>query len=528
MISKTTTQRPNKVSSVESGFADFVLAATPLKSNFGIAQSVFVRGLGLIYLIAITSWWTQIDGLVGSNGVTPAAPFVEAIKTHYGASAFWNAPSLFLINASDAALHWSCLFGVVLSALVIVGVMQGPSLLALWLIYLSLSTTGNVFMSFQWDALLLETGLLAMLIAPWRRLWVAPRQTLCPSRWIIGLLWFLAFKLMFLSGFVKIASLDRAWWFPGLSALTFHYETQPIAHVGGWWAHQLPIWVQKLSVALTYVIELVLPFFIFLGRRPRLIAFGGFAGLMVLIIATGNYTYFNLLTILICVPLLDDTLWPKFVRERVFREAESQRRSPLFLVAVGAPILVTSVSILFVDLVNGCARIRTNNPMATPIQWAPPLAQFHSCNSYGLFRVMTKERPEIIIEGSHDGQTWREYDFRWKPDRLNESPRLVAPHQPRLDWQMWFAALTYEYRGGRTQWFHNLMVRLLDGQPEVQQLLGENPFPDRPPTYVRARLYLYTFTTPAERRETGNWWKRELRGEYFPTIYRNTGSNMTF
>lgn len=510
----------------------FVLSASPLRSNFGIAQSVFTRGLGLIYLIAIVSWWTQVDGLIGSNGVTPARLFTRAVADHYGYAALWHTPTLLLFNPSDTAIHMLCLFGSLFAILTIVGFYQGPSLAASWLIYLSLVTTGNVFMSFQWDALLLETGLLAILFAPWR-MWTAPRDLSSHvPRVVVFLLWFLVFKLMFLSGFVKIASLDRSWWFPQLSALTFHYETQPIAHVGGYWAHQLPLWIQKVSVVITYIIEMVFPFLIFLGRKPRLIAFAGFTTLMLLIIATGNYTYFNLLTILICIPLLDDSLWPKFVRERVFKAAEESARRPKsrwtwfgVRVAVCAPVFLISCSILFSDVINGIARIATDNPAKTPIKMRQPLPQFHACNSYGLFRVMTKERPEIIIEGSYDGRVWREYNFKYKPDRLNEMPPFVAPHQPRLDWQMWFAALTYQYRGGRTQWFENLMARLLDGEPAVVQLLDENPFPNRPPTYVRARLYLYTFTTPEERRQTGNWWKRELRGEYFPTIHKQRRSN---
>lgn len=514
----------------------------PLPSTFGIAQSVFIRGLGLIYLIAILSWWSQIDGLVGSNGIVPAASYVQAAKSQLGASAFWHTPSLFLFNASDPALHWVCLIGAVLSVCVIAGIAQGPSLVGLWIVYLSLTTTGNVFMSFQWDALLLETGLLALIFTPWR-LWISPRRVSpSVSRWAVILLWFLLFKLMFLSGFVKIASLDRAWWAPELSALTFHYETQPIAHVGGWWAHQLPRWFQQFSVILTYLIEMGLPFLIFLGRRPRLIAFSGFTGLMILIMATGNYTYFNLLTILLCVPLLADSMWPNFVRDRVFRESGGRTDPELkptlhrvwlgLRLAAGVPLLAISGFILIADVVNGIARISRDDPMATVIRWNPPLAQFHSCNSYGLFRVMTKQRPEIIIEGSNDGRTWLEYGFRWKPDRLNEMPPLVAPHQPRLDWQMWFAALNYQYRPGpRLQWFENLVIRLFQGQPEVQQLLSENPFPNQPPAFIRAKLYDYKFTSPAERRATGNWWKREELGDFLPPtpnpLYRPS-SKMSF
>lgn len=517
-----------------------------LTPEFGIAQSIFSRGLGLIYLIAIWSWWTQIDGLIGSNGILPAASFVEAAKEQLGGSAIWNAPSLFLITgASDSTLHGFCFLGMALSVLVIAGVLQGPLLLGLWLIYLSLSQVGGVFMGFQWDALLLETGLLATLFAPWR-LWSGPRRVSpVVPRLATGLLWFLVFKLMFLSGFVKLASLDDHWW--NLTALTFHYETQPIPHVGGWWAHQLPLWLQKTCVGLTYVIELGFPFLIFLGRWPRRIAFFGFTGLMIVIMATGNYTYFNLLTILICVPLLDNSMWPKFVREKLFREpGEAPERKPSVRwtwfgvrAAVGVPLLLFSAGIVLTDTWKGGQRILKDDLQAGGFAWRPPLAQFNSCNSYGLFRVMTPYRPEIAFEGSYDGKKWYEYKWRFKPDDLDEMPPFVAPHQPRLDWQMWFAALVGfdpanpreprivfsgppSFPGGdwraRYNWVGNLTVRLLENEPEVLQLLEHNPFPNRPPRHIRARLYLYEFTTPAERKKTGNWWKREEIGFYFPAF----------
>ncbi|MFT5465930.1 MAG: hypothetical protein ACI8UO_001026 [Verrucomicrobiales bacterium] len=522
----------------------FLQRLSGLTPNFGISQSIFTRGLGLIYFIAIYSWWTQIGGLVGSLGITPAANFIEALKTEYGAAAIWKAPSLFVITgASDAILNVVCVTGLALSVLVIGGLLQGPLLLGLWIIYLSLATTGGVFMGFQWDALLLEAGLLAVLFAPWK-IWSGPRR-ISPRvpRLATGLLWLLIFKLMFLSGFVKLASLDETWW--NLSALTFHYETQPIPHTGGWFAHQLPLWLQKTCVGLTYFIELALPFLIFLGRWPRRIAFFGFIGLMIAISATGNYTYFNLLTILLCIPLLDDSMWPKFVRGRLFKEAgEAPEQTPKsrwtwfgVRAAVGIPVLAISVGILTTDIWKGTMRIVKDDVAAGGQSWNPPLSQFRSCNSYGLFRVMTPYRPEIVVEGSYDGRKWFEYQWRWKPDNLDESPPFVAPHQPRLDWQMWFAALVgFDKENPDRQrprhvypaWFHYFMQKLLEGEPEVQQLLAHNPFPDQPPNYIRATLYIYEFTSPAERRKTGNWWKRELVDLYYPANSLKPIPQMTY
>jgi len=530
------------------------------RQTFGIAQSLFTRGLGLIYFIAILSWWVQIDGLVGSNGIIPAANYIAAVKQHFATqdqAAFWNIPTVFLIDASDTALHMVCGIGVLIALLVMVGVMPGPLLATLWLLYLSLVTTGGVFMSFQWDILLLEAGFLGILFAPWgqwirspyhwsqesgtpvsrvlRRLFKAPRQIHRDApRWIVFLIGFLLFKLMFFSGVVKIASDET--WRTGV-ALTFHYETQPIPHVMAWYAHQLPVWIQKASSNIMLVIEMGLPFLIFCGRRPRLVAAIGIAGLMLLIMATGNFTYFNLLTILLCIPLLDDRQWPGFMR-RWFRPREmatsedeptwvgsSQRWSGLGLrLAIGIPILLLSLNVCQRQLQYEAKW--TTGPILPGTKALNGLSQatqpFYLSSGYGLFRVMTTKRPEIIIEGSMDGQSWEAYEFRWKPDdRLNRMPPLVAPHQPRMDWQMWFAALGYQYqRSPRTQWFENLMVHIIRGQPEVLQLFAHNPFPDEPPFYLRAKIYHYNFTTPAEKRESGNWWKREELGLYFPVIQR--------
>ena len=294
------------------------------RPSYGIAQFAFTRGLGVIYLIAIWSWWGQIDGLIGSRGVSPVAEYLVAFEgamEREGKSGFWNLPTVFHLNASDPALHWGCLIGVVLACLVVAGVFQGPCLLLLWFVYLSLSNTGSVFMNFQWDALLLEAGLLGVLAAPWRP-WVGWRMIFpFVSRWAVFLVWVLLFKLMFLSGLVKVIrthageDLSGNTWLDG-TALTYHYETQPLPHGLSWYAHQLPDWFQAASLWVMFVIEIGLPFLIFLGRWPRLIAFVGLVGLQVLIIGTGNYTYFNYLTILLCLMLLDDRQWPKWVRER--------------------------------------------------------------------------------------------------------------------------------------------------------------------------------------------------------------------
>jgi len=403
------------------------------------------------------------------------------------------------------------------------------------------------FLGFQWDTLLLETGFLAIFLAP--RQWL-PKISLepAPSITVLWLCRWLLFRLMFMSGAVKLLSRDESWW--NLTALTFHYETQPLPTWVGWYAHQLPVWFQKLSVAIMFGIELAAPALIFFGRRPRQIACGAFVLLMLLISLTGNYCFFNLLTVTLCVLLLDDALllrWlpqsvAAFVRTRLPSPPASppgrltfdsppSRRAKMLLrrnggwdgagVGFGQAVRTAALSVLaaFIMLVSGTeafVRLSSARTLPQPLQgllrWASPL---RTINSYGLFAVMTTTRPEIVVEGSDDGRTWQPYEFKWKPGDLKRRPSFVAPHQPRLDWQMWFAALG-DYRGN--PWFVNLLVRLAQGAPEVLSLLENNPFPQKPPRYLRAVLFEYHFTDFATRHATGDWWRRERKGLYCPEL----------
>jgi len=311
---------------------------------------------------------------------------------------------------------------------------------------------------------------------------------------------------MFGSGVVKLASGDPTW--RNLTALTHHYETQPLPTWIGWYVHQLPTWFQKFSCAAMFVGELAVPFLIFAPRRLRLIGCGILVAFQFLIEVTGNYCFFNLITLALCVLLLDDAVWPGRLREKVRSSGDRVRHWPRW--AVG-PVAVVFLLVTTTQLV-GLFRLRV--PWPEPIVLVrEALEPFRSINRYGLFAVMTTSRPEIIVEGSNDGKTWLAYEFKYKPGDLKRRPGFVAPHQPRLDWQMWFAAL------GNCQenpWFINFSVRLLQGSPEILSLLAKNPFPDAPPRYIRAVMYDYRFTDLKTRRTTGTWWRRERKDLYCP------------
>jgi predicted DCC family thiol-disulfide oxidoreductase YuxK len=469
------------------------------------ARDLFVRSLGAIYLIAFVSLWLQIDGLIGEHGILPIGQHLQLAKEQLGTDAFFVLPTLCWLNSSDVFLHVLCGAGAVISILLIARVAPVLSLAALFVLYLSLTIAGQTFLSFQWDILLLETGFLAIFFAPWG--WRARADGVVPvSRVGLFLLKLLLFKLMLMSGVVKLTSGDDSWW--DLSALDYHYWTQPLPTVLGWWADQHAEWFKKLSVALCLVVEIVAPFFIWAPRRLRQVAAGLLIALQIGIAATGNYCFFNLLTIALCLLLLDDAAFHRVGTARcAVRGPRSARALPATIVLV----LTLPINAMLIF-----SAFKPEAPWPGPIAAiAGCLESFRIVNGYGLFRVMTKSRPEIVIEGSADGIEWRPYEFRWKPGALDKAPGWVAPHQPRLDWQMWFAALG-SYR--QNPWFVSLLERLLHNTPEVTRLLARNPFPGAPPAYVRAKLFEYRFTTAEEHRGTGAWWKRAERGEYLPAV----------
>jgi lipase maturation factor 1 len=488
------------------------------------ARRWFLRALGVIYLIAFVSLWLQVDGLVGGDGISPANQFLPAVRAHVGPNAYLLLPTLCWLNSSDAFLHFLCGGGVLFSLLLIFGIAPAFSLLVLFVFYLSLTIVGQVFFSFQWDVLLLETGFLSIFFAPWR-LWPAElsfrARSAIPARAPVSLaalflLKFLLFKLMLMSGVVKLTSGDPSWW--NLTALDYHYWSQPLPTIFGWWADKSPEWFKHFSVAFCLVVEIIVPFFFWSPRRLRLIAAGLLIFLQLAIAITGNYCFFNLLTIALCLLLIDDSLVgiPRMRESGRDQSVDTPggRALPERMSAYAAGvIIITTLPI------NGWLLFSAFKPLAQPphalADVYEKLEVFRILNGYGLFRVMTKDRCEIAIEGSADGINWLPYEFKWKPGDLKHAPGWCAPHQPRLDWQMWFAALETPREN---PWFIALVFRFLQGSRDVNALLAFNPFPDKPPRYVRAMFYRYRFTTVDELRQTGAWWKREELREYLPTV----------
>jgi len=434
----------------------------------------FLRLLGLVYFVAFLSFGIQARGLLGTHGILPFEEYLKAARSIMHVSAYWNIPTLLWLLPNDSAMKALWLTGCLWSLIAVLGRWQRPAMAVCLVLWLSLCSVGQDFYSFQWDILLSEAGFLAIFAGAVRvRIWL--------FRWLL-------FRLMFFSGMVKLLSGDPAW--RNLTALTYHYYTQPLPTPLAWYMQQLPEWFQKLSVLFVFAVELGVPFLFFAPKRLRHIAAGLTIALQTLILLTGNYTFFNYLTIFLC-------MW-------LFIEPDRHCRASR-VVTIGVAIVIgvlsglTCLQLFSIPLPPGGETVQRYTD------------QLRIVNSYGLFAVMTTVRSEIIVEGSNDGVEWKAYEFPYKPGNVYRHPPVVAPYQPRLDWQMWFAAL-----GSRrdNDWFMNFVLRLFQGEPSVLKLLSYNPFPKSPPRYIRAVTYSYTFTHFGERA----WWHREENGTYLPPV----------
>ncbi len=453
---------------------------------------VFLRFLGFIYLCAFLSLLVQLSGLFGSAGISPIADYLRLLAKVSPENAYWQAPTLFWFASSDAVLNGACLVGCAFSLILFLGFIPRVSAAVLWALYLSFMNADYVFLQFQWDNLLVEAGFLAIFLAPrGARMSVVSPEPAAEAKLLFR---WLLFRLMFCSGVVKLASGDPVW--RSFDALSYHYLTQPLPHPGAYFAAKLPDWFQRFSVGAMFFIELFVPFLYFC--RPALRRAGGYATILfqLLIILTGNYAFFNLLTIGLCVFLFEE--------ETGERQQASWVLSTLFCLFV------------FIGTVQVAGCLAGSKSIPEDIRTAAASLQpLRLVNQYGLFAVMTTTRREIEIEGSLDGKTWESYRFRYKPGEIKDPPRFAAPHQPRLDWQLWFAALG---RARDNPWFFQFLARLHEGSPEVVGLLENNPFPEAPPRYLRALLYEYEFTMLSEKKIDGTWWKRKLLGQYLPPV----------
>eukprot|EP00118_Oscarella_pearsei_P025351 m.308033 g.308033 ORF g.308033 m.308033 type:complete len:675 (+) comp43282_c0_seq1:47-2071(+) len=589
-------------------------------------RQIFLWSLGVVYLFAFLSLYLQIPGLYGVDGILPVHRLMPYDSLATTLERFRQQPTLlfflrdYLDISPESGMDLLCLIGAALALSTLLFESMRCSLVyaVLWMFYYSMYYFGQTFMWFQWDILLLETGFLAILVAPFNlKFWKKPVGQ-CHDGVMMWLVKWLLFRLMFASGVVKLTSQCPTWW--NLTALNYHYETQCIPTPLAWYAHQLPEWFQKLCVIGTYFIEILVPFLFFVPIRPlRLISFYLQVFFQLTIILTGNYNFFNLTTIALCFCLLDDryinkalgstykddepSLVEQYFGKKMCKLFSRLVTAIVLLIMLGYTIhyfniyldfetktvassvgftlrgftdalhqimpytIYLGVVSLAVEILKAIYSSLVETKGFASKLWSSILTVFwcgtaiimfgisllpHATldfstkdkvwpvfhevyesteylslvNSYGLFRRMTgtEGRPEIVIEGSNDVNTgWKEYNFLFKPGDPSSSLPIVAPHQPRLDWQMWFAALG-EYKNN--PWFVNFVWRLLHNRKSVLELMDTNPFPDVPPTFIRAKLYHYHFTSWKDASE--NWWTRKEVGVYLPPVAKNLTSMREF
>ncbi|HVC48477.1 MAG TPA: lipase maturation factor family protein [Terracidiphilus sp.] len=514
---------------------------------------MFLRALAAIYFSAFFALLFQIKGLIGPEGIQPAQSYLEAVARSLAGARFWFAPTLFWFSARSPMLMAVMWIGLAAAVAALLNLCPRLSFFVCFLCYLSFVAAAGEFSNYQSDGMLLEAGFLALFLAPpgMRPGWGADHPASRASYFLLQWEWF---RIYFESGMVKLLSGDLEW--RHLTAMDQYYQNGPLPTWTGWYVEHLPHWFQIATAAGTLTLELGLVWMFFFPRRVRLLCFCIVTPWEIGVILTANYTFLNYLVLSLGFLLLDDRALLGMVPKR-FRpslpesapSAELREETPLSILAVNeasaaeadsesvpaanlnsrrwgrrgfaavlrtAGVALAAVLLTWIGYDTTAELIRIRWPGAPlPTEPIAALAPFRIANQYGLFAVMTRGRYEIEFQGSNDGETWTPYPFRYKPQAVNEPPRIYAPYQPRFDWNLWFASLG--------SWREDALVplteeRLLVNDADVLALFKSNPFPQSPPRYVRAVLWQYWFTSMNEKRRTGDWWRRQLLGLYAPDV----------
>jgi len=465
----------------------------------------FLRLLGLIYVVGFAIELSQGPALIGSEGLLPAHLYLDKIAEALGGSwpGFLRLPSLFWLDVSDTALMAGAWLGLALSLALMLGLSNSVLLAVLWVLYMSFVHIGQTWTGYGWEILLLETGFLAIFLAPLTRCSdLHPSSP--PSPVVLLLLRWLCFRLMLGAGLIKLRG-DVCW--TDLSCLVHHYETQPNPNPLSWWLHQQPEWFHQGGVLFNHWVELVVPWFLFAPRRLRNIA-GAFLVVFQLgLILSGNLSFLNWLTLAVCVVAFDDG-WLRRLVPRRWRGAAP----------TGTPSLGTGAQRVGLCLAIAVALLSLGpvmNMMSPNQAMNSSFDRLHLVNTYGAFGSVGKVRHEVVFQGTQDPQpgpqsTWEDYEFPCKPGRLDRAPCIITPYHYRLDWQLWFAAMQ---RAEDNPWLIHLAAKLLHGDPGVRQLLATDPFDGAAPTALRVSLYRYRFTEDGP-----DWWTREYRKPYLRAV----------
>jgi len=483
--------------------------------TYWLTRFMILRWMGFVYVVAFYVAARQLVPLVGANGLTPATLFFQEIKGQFGdsLSGFMTLPSIFWIDCSDTWLRVVPWIGVVLSCFVLAGYANAMMMTVLWIFYLSIVQVGQTWYGYGWEIQMSETGFLCIFLCP--LLDARPFPLRAPPWQIIFLFRWLIVRIMLGSALIKLRG-DSCW--RDLTALYYHFETQPIPNPFSRWFHFLPHPVLQFGVIWTFVVELISPFFAFWPRWGRYTAGGLIISFQFTLIVSGNLSFFNWLTILPALACFDDRFWrwimPTFLTSyAVEAQLAAKPSRPMNGVVWAVTALVAVLSIQ--PALNLLDPHQAMNTSYDPL---------HLVNTYGAFGSVGRERPVIVFEGSDSADPdtatdWKEYPYVGSPWDPKLSPPFVAPYQPHLDWQLWFAAMA-TYRD--YPWTLNLVWKLLHNDPAMLSLFAGNPFPDHPPRYIRAVIYTYHFAKPGNPEHV--YWTRDRLGLWLPALSTdNTG-----
>jgi hypothetical protein len=471
-----------------------------VETSYYLARFYFQRTLGAIYCVGFLIVFNQFRALCGRTGILPMPLFLNRVN-------FWDAPSLLWLNSSNAFILILSGIGVALSIFAMTGysdaygtVISMSTWFLLWILYMSFVNVGQTFYSFGWEILLIETGFLAIFMGP-----SSPK----PSLLMNILLQWLLFRHMFGAGLIKIRG-DECW--RDLTCLKYHYETMPLPGPTSRYFYYLPMWFQKGSVLYNHLVELIIPFFYFGPRVMRHTAGVVTFVFQIFIILSGNFSWLNHITLVIAIACFDDSFFTSYL-PKLIPWAKSMGVAGVdgsaSVLSGGIP---TPVIYILTALVAYLSIAPVRNLISSKQVMNTSFDPLHLVNTYGAFGSITKVRNEVILEGANDlTGPWKEYEFKGKPGDVSKTPPWVSPYHYKLDWQMWFAAMTpYYYH----PWILSLIGKILQNNTLVLDLMGPNPYPDHPPKYIRASLYEYRYTTLKEK----NTWKRTYVEEYLPPL----------
>lgn len=490
--------------------------------TYWLTRFLLLRLLGVVYFTAFLVAANQNIALIGHGGLLPADVFLHRVEEYFGSTGkgFLALPSLFWWKLSDSMLGFAAWTGVALSALVVCGFANSILMLVLWALYMSFVHIGQLWYSYGWETQILETGFLAAFLCP--LLDPRPFARSAPPVTVLWLYRWLIFRIMLGAGLIKLRG-DSCW--TDLTALYYHYETQPVPNPLSRLLHFAPHWFQKLGVAWNHFIELIVPWFGFWPGYARNIAGFLMASFQVVLIFSGNLSFLNWLTLVPCLACIDDSVWQRIVPKFLARAAEKAdaEQKPSGMPEIAGGLLVAAVAVLSIAPVKN---------LFSPGQiMNGSFDSLHLVNTYGAFGTVGRERYEIVFEGTDDPvvfefSKWRPYEFKVKPGDPMRRPAMITPYHHRLDWQIWFASIPARHGDLRTlptpgtyPWTVHFVWKLLQNDPATLGLLAGNPFPEARPKNVRAIIYRYRFAPLGN--QDGAWWTRERVGEWLPPLSLN-------